>query len=154
MSSASPHGTSRRSTNTLPPPLPPPPAPLPAALGQAEGRQTTAVKQIMAQCVATTSSAKYAQQNSGFALFCFDSNELRDHLLEPWFFEGIMREIEKPNDRKKYAKECCLSSSPEDDNCPLILSNLTFAQFSDFLATRTSHNGRIQGQVLKMSNAL
>lgn len=102
--------------------------------------------------MATTSSAKYAQQNSGFALFCFDSNELRDHLLEPWFVEG-MREIEKPNDRKKYAKECCLSSSPEDDNCPFILSNLTFAQFSDYLATRTSRTGKHQGQVLKMSNA-
>jgi hypothetical protein len=61
--------------------------------------------------------------------------------------------IEKPNDRKKYAKECCLSSSPEDDNCPFILSNLSFAQFSDFLATRTSRTGKHQGQVLKLSNA-
>jgi len=102
---------------------------LPAALGREGVRQTTAVKQIMAQCVATNSSNKYAGQNSGFAMFCFDSTVLRDHLLEPWFIEGMIP-IEKPNDRKKYAKECCLSSSPEDDNCPFILSNLSFAQFS------------------------
>ncbi len=76
------------------PPLPSPPE---------AGRQTAAVKQIMAQCVATNSSNKYAGQNSGFAMFRFDSTELRDHLLEPWFIEG-MRRIEKPNDRKKYAK--------------------------------------------------
>jgi hypothetical protein len=129
-----------------------PSAALPAALGQTEGRQTTAVKQIMAQCVATTSSTKYAQQNSGFALFCFDSTELRNNLLEPWFVEG-MRKIKKLNDRKKYAKACCLRSSPEDDNCPFILSNLTFAQFSNYLAKRTSRAGKHQGQVLKMSNA-
>ena len=78
-------------------PSPPLPSPLEAGL------QTAAVKQIMAQCVAKNSSNKYAGQNSGFAMFCFDSTELRDHLLELWFIEG-MRRIEKPNDRMKYAK--------------------------------------------------
>ena len=128
MSSASHHGTSRLSTDDAAAQEDPtyPSSSLPPL---AEGRQTTAVKQIMAQCVATTSSTKYAQWNSGFALFCFDSTELRNNLLEPWFVEG-MRKIKKLNDRKKYAKVCCLSSSLEDDNCPFILSNLTFAQFS------------------------
>jgi hypothetical protein len=65
-----------------------------------------------------------------------------------------MRKIKKLNDRKKYAKVCCLRSSPEDDNCPFILSNLTFAQFSNYLAKRTSRTGKHQEQVLKMSNAL
>jgi hypothetical protein len=82
----------------------------------------------------------------------FDLTVLRDHLLEPWFIEGMIP-IKKPNDRKKYAKECCLSSSPEDDNCPFILYNLSFAQFSNFLATRTSRTGKHQGQVLKLLNA-
>ena len=150
MSSASRGSTSRHDAATAAalqrspsPPLPSPPE---------GGRQTAAVKQIMAQCVATNSSNKYAGQNSGFAMFCFDSTELRDHLLEPWFIEG-MRRIEKPNNRKKYAKVCCLNSSPEDNNCPFILSHLTFAQFSDFLATRTSRTDKHQGQMLKLSNA-
>jgi hypothetical protein len=33
-------------------------------------QQTTAVKQIMAQCVAKQSSGKYAGQNAGFAMYC------------------------------------------------------------------------------------
>lgn len=115
-------------------------------------QQTTAVKQIMAQCVAKQSSGKYAGQNAGFAMYCFDSVELRNNLLEPWFVEGIS-DIERPADRKRYAKECCLNSSTEDGNCPLILSNLTFAQFSDYLSTRKRCKGKNRGEVMALSNA-
>ncbi len=138
-----------------PPPAAPPAAltgALPAAFGQEGLWQTAAIKQIMVQCVVTNSSNKYERKNSGFAIFCFDSTVLRDHLLEPWFIEG-MRPIKKPNNRKKYAKECCLSSSLEDNNCPFMLSHLLFAQFSNFLATRTSRMVKHQGQMLKLLNA-
>lgn len=70
-------------------------------------RQTAAVKQIMAQCVAKQSADKYAGQNAGFAMFCYTSDELRDLLLEPWFIEGI-DEINRTYDRKQNAKKCCL----------------------------------------------
>ena len=54
-------------------PLPPPPT-----------RQTDAVKEIMAKVVSTKSAVLYAQQNSIFALFCYESaDHLRDLLLEP-----------------------------------------------------------------------
>ena len=66
------------------------------------GRQTAAVKQIMAQCVATNSSNKYAGQISGFAMFRFDSTELRDHLLEPWFIEGL-HELQTETKKKNYS---------------------------------------------------
>ncbi len=74
---------------------------------EGQQRQTTAVKQIMAQCVAKQSSDKYAGQNAGFAMFCFDSIELRDCLLEQWFITEIS-EIEQAFYRKRHAKECCL----------------------------------------------
>ena len=46
----------------LPLPLSPPPT-----------RQTDAVKEIMAKVVSTKSAVLYAQQNSIFALFCYES---------------------------------------------------------------------------------
>ena len=60
-------------------PLPPPPT-----------RQTDAVKEIMAKVVSKRSAVLYAQQNSIFALFCYESaDHLRDLLLEPWFIKGL-----------------------------------------------------------------
>ena len=129
------------------------PSPIGNGTNDEEGqRQTTAVKQIMAQCVAKQSSGKYAGQNAGFAMYCFDSVELRNNLLEPWFIEGIS-DIERLADRKRYAKDCCLNSSTEDGNCPLILSNLTFAQFSNYLSTRKRCKGKNRGEVMALSNA-
>jgi hypothetical protein len=48
--------------------------------------------------------------------------------------------------KKKYVQECLLACSPEDKNCPFILSNLTFAHFSNFLSTRTRSRGKTKGQ--------
>ena len=36
--------------------------------------------------------------------------------------------------------------SPEDDNCPFILSNLFSAHFSNFLSTRTRTQGKRKGE--------
>ena len=106
----------------------------------------------MAQCIATNLSGKYAGQTAGFVMYCYDSDELRGELLEPWFIEKIS-EIEKQPNQKKYAKECIMKSSPEDDNCPLILSNLTFAIFSEYLSMRTWCKGQNWEEVMALSNA-
>ena len=97
-------------------------------------RQSTLVKEIMGKVVATKSAINYAYQNASFALFCYESEVLRDLLLEPWF---IMRlsELTTPTAKKKYVQECLLACSAEDNNCPFILSNLTFPHFSNFLST-------------------
>ena len=81
-----------------------------------------------------------------------DSDELRGELLEPWFIKKIS-EIEKQQNWKKYAKECIMNSSPKDDNCPLILSNLTFAIFSEYLSMRTWCKGQNWEEVMALSNA-
>jgi hypothetical protein len=39
-----------------------------------------------------------------------------------------------------------VAMSPEDDNCPFILSDLSFAQFSDYLERRTSRRGKNKGK--------
>jgi hypothetical protein len=75
-------------------------------------------------------------QNAAFALFCHDTDEWRDHLLESWFVERLAK-FAMLTKKKKYAQECFLACSREEDLCPFILLNLTFVHFSNFLSTRT-----------------
>ena len=105
-------------------------------------RQSKIVKEIMGKVVAEKSSINYARQNSTFALFVYEKNEeLRGHLLESWFVERLAA-FATLTKKKKYVQECLLACSPEDNNCPFILSNLTFAHFSNFLSTRTRSRGK------------
>ncbi len=86
-----------------------------------------------------------AGQNAAFALFCHDNDEWRDRLLESWFVEQLA-EFATLTKKKKYAQECFLACSREDDNCPFILSNLTFVHLSNFLSTRTRSREKNRGQ--------
>ena len=118
---------------------------LPLSLPLPPTRQTDAVKEIMAKVIPTKSAILYAQQNSIFALFCYESaDHLRDLLLEPWFIEGLNAR-KSATQKKKYAKNCCLDMSPDDDNCPFILSNLTFVIFSDFVTQQKARKGKVVG---------
>jgi hypothetical protein len=107
--------------------------------------QTDAVKEIMAKVVSTQSANKYAGQNSMFALFCYESAELRNVLLELWFIDGLSMHA-KENAEKKYAKTCCMIMCPEDNNCPFILSNLTFVHFSNFIMQKRRTGGKVRGR--------
>ena len=98
----------------------------------------------MAKVISMQSADKYAGQNATFAMFCYESDELRDILLENWFIENLGN-IANQNAKKKYAKSCCLNMSPEDNNCPFILSNLTFVDFSDFVMQPKACRGKGQG---------
>jgi hypothetical protein len=108
-------------------------------------RVTDAVKDIMGKIIAKASARNYARQNAHFALYCFESAELRDCLLEPWFVEKL-GECRNVSAQKKYAYKCFEIMSAEDDNCPFVLSELTFAHFSAFLSTRTRTRGKNKGQ--------
>ena len=116
-------------------------------------RQTGAVKEIMAKVVSVQSSNKYAGQNSIFAMFCYESAELCDALMEQWFVDKL-RLITTENAKKKYAKSCCMNMSPEDDNCLFILSNLMFNHFSNFVTQRKACRGKHQGKAMSLENAL
>jgi len=91
------------------------------------------MKEIMGKVVATKSAINYAYQNASFALYCYESEVLRDLLLEPWF---IMRlsELTTPTAKKKYMQERLLACTAEDNNCPFILLNLIFPHFSNFIS--------------------
>ena len=57
--------------------------PLPAML------QNNKVKEIMGKVVSAQSAKNYSYQNIAFALYCYESDELRSLLLEPWFVEKL-----------------------------------------------------------------
>ena len=114
----------------------PPPSPM---------RVSDTVKDIMGKIVAKASARNYARQNTHFALYCFASDELRDLLLEPWFVTGL-EECRNASAQKKYAAKCFERMGAEEDNCPFVLSELTFAHFSTFLSTRTRTRGKTRGQ--------
>jgi hypothetical protein len=99
----------------------------------------------MGKVVTMKLSMNYAGQNAVLALFCHDNDEWRDHLLESWLVERLAK-FPTLTKKKKYAKECFLACSREDDNCPFILWNLTFVHFSNFLSTRTRSRRKNKGQ--------
>ena len=108
-------------------------------------RQSALVKEIMGKVVATKSAINYAYQNGSFALFCYGNEVLREKLLEPWFIRGLAQ-CTTSKAKTKYLQECFLACSAEDNNCPFILSNLTFPHFSNFLSTRTRTKGKNKGK--------
>ena len=121
-------------------PLPPPPSP------PQPGRPTATVKEIMSKVVSKQSADKYSGQNSIFAMYLYDS------LLEPSFVRGLDA-LATNSQKKKYAKQCCLDMSPGDDNCPLILLNLTFIHFSTFVTLRKARKGKHRGKAMSLGNA-
>jgi hypothetical protein len=104
-------------------------------------RQTAVVKDIMSKVISLQSTNKYAGQNATFALFCYHSDELRDVLLELWFIAEIGL-FANEYAKQRFAKDCCVKMCPDNDNCPLILSNLAFAQFSNFVTQRKARRGK------------
>ena len=121
-------------------------------LPTAAPRQTAAVKEIMSKVISLQSITKYAGQNATFAIFCCHSIELRDVLLEPWFIEEVSLQATEYT-KQRCAKHCCVKMSPQDDNRPFILSNLTFEQFSDFVTQRKACRGKGRGLSMSLGNA-
>ena len=106
----------------------------------------------MSKVISLQSTNKYAGQNATFALFCYHSDKLRDVLLEPWFIAEIGL-FATEYAKQRFAKDCCVKMCPDDDNCPFILSNLTFAQFSNFVTQRKARRGKGRGTSMSLGNA-
>jgi hypothetical protein len=87
-----------------------------------------------------------------FANFCLESAELSELLLELWFIQHFDKHATETQ-KKKYAKSCCLVMSPEDNNCPFILSNLTFPHLSNFVTQRKARKGKSRGKAMCLGNS-
>ena len=97
------------------------------------GGQTEKVRNIMTHVIARSSHASYATKNIPFVLWLLHSNEFRA-LLEPWFLD-IVQGLDDVETRRK-TKEILVDMQADADNCPVILSALTFEVFSHYLTTR------------------
>ena len=78
---------------------------------------------------------------------------LREKLLEPWFTRGLAQ-CTMSKAKMKYLQDCFLACSAEDNNCPFILSNLTFPHFSNFLSARKRTRGKNKGKQNSLGVAL
>ena len=106
----------------------------------------------MSQVMSKRSTEKYAGQNAIFAMFCFNSAELRVSLLEEWFVEKVTAS-RTMREKQKYAKDCLINMSPDDGNCPFKLSNLTFVLYSDFITQQKACKGKHHGKMMSLGNA-
>jgi hypothetical protein len=64
----------------------------------------------MGKVVATKSAINYAHQNGLFALFCYESEVLRDLVLEPWFIMGLAQ-FATPPQKRNTCKNVCLHAA-------------------------------------------
>jgi len=72
--------------------------------------------------------------------------------LEPWFIEEVSLLATKYA-KQQCAKNWCVKMSPQDDNCPFMLSNLTFEHFSNFAMQRKARRGKGRGLSMSLGNA-
>ena len=104
---------------------------------------TTEVLQIMKRVVSFRSELKYKNENVNFFLWICDGNEsVRELLLEEWFKNKLddaqvsdVGKKTRPNMRK-VCKDALDAVNKASNNCPVILSSLTFNIFSHYLTTR------------------
>jgi hypothetical protein len=94
---------------------------------------SSVVKDILGKVVAKKLPINYTYQNSAFAYFCHQNDKLQSLLIELWFIEWLDESFATPSAQKRFVQECFFAMSPEDDNCPFILLNLTVVHLSNFL---------------------
>jgi hypothetical protein len=110
------------------------------------------VKEIMAKVLSKQSTNKFAGQISIFAISLYDSAELCVFLLES-LFVWELDVLVTATQRKKHVKQHCLEMSPDNENCPFMLSNLTLIHFSTFVTPWKARKGKHRGNAMSLCNA-
>ena len=104
---------------------------------------TTEVLSTMKRVVSLTLEKKHKSENVNMLLWIYDgNNSVKDLLLEEWFRnklrnseEGDKGKKSRPATRKIF-KDALDAVNKASNNCPIILSSLTFNIFSHYLNTR------------------
>ena len=104
---------------------------------------TNEVLIITKRVVSLTSEKKYEAENFNLLLWIYDgNNSVKDLLLEEWFRNklsdaevGYEGEKIRPTIRK-IIKDALDAVNKSPNNCPIILTSLTFNIFSHYLTTR------------------
>ena len=118
---------------------------------------------VMDSRVSKGTKASYCRSNSQFISWVFfgTDDRLKQLILAPWFLVHLnevqtatqqrsanMRDPEKQRKKiaaavTKTARKAIESVNCQDDNCPILLQNLTFHIFSSYLVSK--HQGRTSG---------
>ena len=110
----------------------------------------TEVREILHNVVTLGSKSKYDNANAIFVLWLYKSLKYRPYLFPPVILEELDRAnvAELANGQKKalrnYVKKMLQDMSPDLNNCPLQLENLTFECFSDYMVTWKQTKGKIR----------
>ncbi len=116
-----------------------------AQVNEGEERHGDDVNEIMMNVVAKSSLTNYASKNVDLLMWLY-ADARRHYLLEPWYLNHVEGLSDK--ERSSTTKEILLSMNARDNNCPVHLDLLSFAKFSDYLATkklRRAGNNRKRG---------
>ena len=110
----------------------------------------TEVREILHNVVTPGSKSKYDNANTIFVLWLYKSLKYRPYLFPPVILEELDRanEAEQANGQKKALRNCVKKMlqdmSPDLNNCPLQLENLTFECFGDYMVTWKQTKGKIR----------
>ncbi len=88
--------------------------------------------------IADGSATGYSWSNVNFIDWLM-SSESCICVLETWFLFAV--ESLNEREHKAYTKSVLLAMDPHLDNCPIILSSVTFELFSHYLATKKKKGG-------------
>ena len=88
-------------------------------------------------------------------MWLYDEESLRETVLRDWFYESLHSCKEKDDQNRQTQKNCknqceyCKSiilGITEEENCPIILSKLTFSIFSYYISTRRNTDGSLKSR--------
>lgn len=125
------------------------------ALVTVDDGPTDYVKNIMRQIIAPNTRKNYIGNNVLFLLWLYDEENLREELLQDWFYETMHQckreddECERSVLRKKqreYCKVVLQEISKDGNNCPVILCKLSFSLFSHYVSTRRNGDGSLKSK--------
>lgn len=86
--------------------------------------------QVMSNQIVEAASLQYATQNAFFASYLYGQKDICGYLLESWSIEGMW----KAGDSVQNQRVCFKKVDPNLNNCPIILANLTYPMFSNYLS--------------------
>ena len=118
------------------------------------------VRDIMHKVVAPNSKDKYNNANINLMLWLYSKPEYRVLLFPPVYLEELDRANERQqlggekNSIRKVVKRFVQEMSPDLDNCPLLLENLTFEFFSEYMVSKKQTKGDLREKQDKKNDAV
>ena len=127
--------------------------------GPVQGREDAETSMIMSKVVSNSSMATYLAKNVQFFMWIYDTEDMRNLLLPPWFVNQLSAAVEEdqaePTERKRADRKhfrnavkdtIAVIDRHDPDTFPFYADRLNFAIFTRFMNTRKKAiNVQIEG---------